>query len=160
MIQDTQHVKANIVVVDDTPENLRLLIKMLDDQGYRVWPAPNGTRALATIQKHRPDLVLLDIMMPEMDGFEVCRRLKADEHIRNIPVIFLSASNETLDKVKAFSIGGVDYITKPFQAEEVRYSYVDSTGHRLMIVSSSTGYHFGSFLGGTIVQYTMPPSSK
>jgi signal transduction histidine kinase len=111
--------KKNILVVDDTPENLRLLARILAGQGYRVRPAPNGEQALATIQKELPDLILLDIMMPEMDGYELCRRLKANEQTRDIPIIFISALDEIFDKVAAFSSGGVDYITKPFQIEEV-----------------------------------------
>jgi signal transduction histidine kinase len=110
---------STILIVDDTPANLRLLAEMLSAQGYRVRPAPNGDRALATIRKELPDLILLDIMMPEMDGFEVCRRLKADEHARGVPVIFISALGDVFDKVTAFGVGGVDYVTKPFQLEEV-----------------------------------------
>ena len=110
---------ANILVVDDTPANLRLLMGILREVGYKVRPANNGQRAFSTIEKESPDLILLDIMMPDMDGYEVCEHLKANEQTREIPVIFISALNETFDKVKAFSVGGVDYITKPFQAEEV-----------------------------------------
>ncbi len=109
----------NILIVDDTPANLRLLAEMLTKRGYKIRPAPNGHRALATVQKELPDLILLDIMMPKMDGYEVCRRLKADELTKDIPIIFISALNEVFDKMTAFSIGGVDYITKPFQMEEV-----------------------------------------
>lgn len=109
----------SVVIVDDMPENLRLLTTILKDQRYKVRPAPNGARALATIRKEPPELVLLDIMMPEMDGYEVCRQLKADESTKDIPIIFLSALNEVFDKVKAFKAGGVDFITKPFQVEEV-----------------------------------------
>lgn len=111
--------KKTIVVVDDAPENLQLLTRMLSDRGYRVRLAPSGERALASIRKEPPDLILLDILMPEMDGFEVCRRLKADEQLRDIPVIFVSALDEVFDKVTAFSVGGVDYVRKPFQIEEV-----------------------------------------
>jgi signal transduction histidine kinase len=114
-----QNPHKSIVVVDDTPENLRLLADMLSDQGYRVRLAPNGERALATVQKERPDLILMDIIMPEMDGFEVCRQLKANQHVADIPIIFISALSEVFDKVTAFAVGGVDYITKPFQIEEV-----------------------------------------
>jgi len=111
--------KQGVVIVDDTTENLRLLAGILKDCGYKVRPAPSGARALATIRKEPPDLILLDIMMPEMDGYEVCRRLKADEKLRDIPVIFLSALNDVFDKLAAFKAGGVDYICKPFQMEEV-----------------------------------------
>ena len=111
--------EANILAVDDTPENLRLLMGILVEQGYRVRPVPSGTRALATIQLEPPDLILLDIKMPDMSGYEVCEQLKADERTRDIPVIFLSALDKVEDKVKGFEVGGVDYITKPFQVEEV-----------------------------------------
>jgi len=111
--------KANILVVDDTPDNLRLLIDMLAKQGYKIRAASNGRHALKTAQANPPDLILLDIKMPGMDGFEVCEQLKTDERTRDIPVIFISALDGVFDKVRAFSLGGVDYITKPFQAEEV-----------------------------------------
>jgi diguanylate cyclase (GGDEF)-like protein len=111
--------EQSIVIVDDMPDNLRLLTGILKDLGYKVRPAPNGNRALATIHKEPPELILLDIMMPDMDGYEVCRQLKADSWTKDIPVIFLSALNEVFDKVKAFKEGGVDFITKPFQVEEV-----------------------------------------
>jgi signal transduction histidine kinase len=111
--------KKSILVVDDTPENLRLLAGILTEQGYRVRPAPNGEHALATVQKELPDLILLDIIMPGMDGYQVCHRLKANPQTQNIPIIFISALDEVFDKVAAFSAGGVDYITKPFQVEEV-----------------------------------------
>lgn len=110
---------ANILAVDDTPANLRLLIGLLQERGYTVRPAPSGTHALSVARTEAIDLILLDIMMPEMDGYEVCRRFKAHEATRDIPIIFLSALNDTFDKVKAFEAGGVDYISKPFQAEEV-----------------------------------------
>jgi len=111
--------KGNILVVDDQLDNLRLLFTMLTEQGYKVRKVTNGHLALDTAQVHPPDLILLDIMMPEIDGFEVCSLLKADERTREIPIIFLSALNETRDKVKAFKTGGVDYISKPFRFEEV-----------------------------------------
>jgi signal transduction histidine kinase len=109
----------NILIVDDTLPNLRLLSKMLRKQGYKVRGAPNGTMALSAAQLAPPDLILLDIHMPDINGYEVCQRLKANEETRDIPIIFISALSEVLDKVKAFSVGGVDYITKPFQVEEV-----------------------------------------
>jgi CheY-like chemotaxis protein len=111
--------KANILVVDDTLANLRLLVSMLTEYGYKVRPATNGRLALSAAQTEPPDLILLDIIMPEMDGYEMCGRLKADERTRDIPVIFISAIDEMFDKVAAFSIGGVDYITKPFHVGEV-----------------------------------------
>ncbi len=111
--------KDNILVVDDTPENLHLLVGMLKDKGYKVRPVLSGELALSGARGLPPDLILLDIMMPEMDGYEVCQALKADERTKNIPVIFISALSDVLDKVKAFRVGGVDYITKPFQEGEV-----------------------------------------
>jgi sigma-B regulation protein RsbU (phosphoserine phosphatase) len=111
--------KANILIVDDTPANLRLLSKMLAEQGYQVRPVPDGSLALAATQAEPPDLILLDIRMPEMDGYEVCQHLKADAQTCDIPIIFISALDATQDKVRAFAVGGVDYVTKPFQVEEV-----------------------------------------
>lgn len=110
---------GTVLVVDDNPDNLRLLSEILKAHHYKIRLAPNGQRALATVQKEAPDLILLDIMMPVMDGFEVCRQLKADNETAGIPVIFISALDETIDKLKAFSLGGVDYVTKPFRSEEV-----------------------------------------
>lgn len=111
--------KEDILIVDDTPENLRLLSTMLMAHGYKVRKALNGQMALTASKTLQPDLILLDIMMPEIDGYEVCQQLKADRQTADIPVIFLSALNDVFDKVKAFQVGGVDYITKPFQLEEV-----------------------------------------
>ena len=110
---------AHLLIVDDTPANLRLLTDMLREQGYTVRGVRSGERALATAQANPPDLVLLDINMPEMDGYEVCKRFKADARLAEIPIIFLSAMDEALDKVRAFEVGGVDYVAKPFQLEEV-----------------------------------------
>lgn len=108
-----------ILIVDDAPENLRLLADILRNHGYLTRLLREGQMVLSAVLHSPPQLILLDIMMPEMDGYEVCQQLKADERTREIPVIFLSALNETTDKVKAFAAGGVDYITKPFQADEV-----------------------------------------
>ncbi|MEG3436830.1 response regulator [Pannus brasiliensis CCIBt3594] len=111
--------QSNILIVDDNPANLRLLIDILGREGYQVRPVPSGKLALAAARGLPPDLILLDIMMPDLDGYQVCRELKADPSTRDIPVIFVSAINEVIDKVKAFQVGAVDYITKPFQIEEV-----------------------------------------
>lgn len=111
--------KANILIVDDTPANLRLLSNMLTVQSYKVRAVVNGPMALTAVHTVPPDLILLDINMPGMNGYEVCAQLKADPQTRDIPVIFISALDEIRDKVKAFTVGGVDYITKPFQLEEV-----------------------------------------
>lgn len=111
--------QGNILVVDDTPDNLRLLSAMLTAQGYEVRKALNGKMALTACQMVLPDLILLDINMPGMDGYEVCQHLKSDEKTCEVPVIFISALDDVLDKVKAFDVGGVDYITKPFYGEEV-----------------------------------------
>ena len=112
--------KPNIIVVDDTPANLHLLRDMLTEQGYDVRPAPRGEIALKAAENAPPDLILLDINMPDMNGYEVCQRLKEKTHLKDIPVIFISALTTTHDKVKAFSAGGIDYVTKPFQFEEVQ----------------------------------------
>ncbi|MDH3997711.1 MAG: sigma 54-interacting transcriptional regulator [Desulfuromonadales bacterium] len=111
--------KNNILIVDDTPENLTVLLQMLTEQGYRVRPALSGEIALNAVQADPPDLILLDILMPEMDGYEVCSVLKADRQTEQIPIIFISALSEVEDIVKAFQSGGVDYVTKPFQMDEV-----------------------------------------
>ncbi|EKD34090.1 MAG: Sensor protein [uncultured bacterium] len=113
------HKRADIMVVDDTPANLELLTEILHREGYGVVGFPSGDMALPVAARNPPDLILLDILMPEMDGFEVCRRLKSDEMLKEIPVIFISALDDTVNKAKAFSEGGVDYISKPFQEEEV-----------------------------------------
>ena len=110
---------ADILVVDDTPANLQLLSGMLKEAGHRVRVVPSGTLALTSAMNRVPDLILLDINMPDLDGYEVCRRLKANSALSGVPVLFISALSEPLDKVKAFSSGGVDYVTKPFQLEEV-----------------------------------------
>lgn len=110
---------GSILVVDDTPENLRLLMVVLTAEGYKVKPCTSGQRSLSLARTNPPDLILLDILMPDMDGYEVCRNLKSDDLTCNIPIIFLSALDEVFDKVKAFDVGGVDYITKPFQVQEV-----------------------------------------
>lgn len=111
--------KKSILIVDDNPDNVRFLSQILMSWGYQVRKALNGKTAIKSCQKSLPDLVLLDIMMPDMDGYEVCEHLKNNEQTSNIPIIFLSALNDAFDKVRAFSVGGVDYITKPFQLEEV-----------------------------------------
>ena len=115
----TLSANADILIVDDTPANLNVLSAILGKRGYRVRPAINGALALKAAQKAAPDLILLDVQMPGLDGYEVCRQLKADAQTRAIPVIFISALDDVLDKVEAFQVGGVDYITKPFQIEEV-----------------------------------------
>jgi PAS domain S-box-containing protein len=111
--------QASILIVDDLPDNLRTLAAILRIEGYKVRKATSGEMALETIRSQPPDLILLDIKMPQMDGYQVCSTLKAAAETRSIPVIFLSALDEVDDKVKAFRVGGVDYIAKPFQAEEV-----------------------------------------
>lgn len=118
-MNSSQSSKGDILIVDDTPNNLRLLSAMLTEQGYEVRSVASGSAALMGVQAQPPDLILLDINMPGMNGYEVCQRLKAAPNTDKIPVIFISALNEIFDKVKAFSTGGVDYITKPFQVEEV-----------------------------------------
>ncbi len=111
--------KGNILLVDDQPENLKLLSDLLEEQGYEVQQAINGVVALQAISMASPDVILLDINMPELNGYTVCQRLKANPLTQDIPVIFVSAFDEAWDKVKAFSVGGSDYITKPFKTVEV-----------------------------------------
>lgn len=109
----------NILIVDDNPNNLRVLDGILHEHGYVVRPALSGEIALRAIAAVRPDLILLDIRMPGIDGYETCRRIKQQGHLRAIPVIFISALNETDDKHSAFQVGAADFITKPFQTHEV-----------------------------------------
>ena len=110
---------SQILIVDDTPANLKLLSEILTRHNYQVRPASSGFLALKSVAVEKPDLILLDIKMPNMDGYEVCRRLKADKSSAKIPVIFISALDDINDKIKGFNAGGVDYITKPFQTEEI-----------------------------------------
>jgi len=110
---------ARLLIVDDTPQNLRLISDLLAEQGFELMLTRSGAQALEKIQLARPDLVLLDVRMPEMDGFEVCRRLKADPSIADVPVIFMTAVDDTEHKVEGFRLGAVDYVTKPIQREEL-----------------------------------------
>jgi PAS domain S-box-containing protein len=119
MFEIANNIKADILVIDDTPENLALLSQILKDKGYKVRSVTKPSTGLRGAKAAPPDLILLDVKMPEMNGYEVCQHLKADETTRDIPVIFISALGDVLDKVKAFEVGGVDYITKPLQVEEV-----------------------------------------
>src|SRR5579859_3306937 len=111
--------RARVMVVDDNPSNLKLLETMLEQQGHKVVSFPRGQLALEATAIDPPDLILLDVNMPDMNGYEVCAQLKTTEEGSDIPVIFLSALNEIQDKVRAFRSGAVDYISKPFQLDEV-----------------------------------------
>ncbi|WP_377705702.1 EAL domain-containing protein [Pseudoduganella sp. UC29_71] len=111
--------KGEVLIVEDTPASLKLLSDLLTEAGYYVRQAPNGELALWTVQSRPPELILLDVRMPGIDGFEVCRRLKAAPATAHVPVIFLSAQHDTDDKVRGFALGGADFIAKPFQAEEI-----------------------------------------
>ena len=115
-IESEQYI-PNILVVDDVPANLKLLDDILKYEGYKTRPVPSGELALRAAEKEKPDLILLDIMMPGIDGFEVCRQLKENPSLKDIPVIFISALGDTVSVVRALATGGVDYINKPFQAE-------------------------------------------
>ncbi|MGD1922149.1 MAG: ATP-binding protein [Pleurocapsa sp.] len=120
MISERKHPpKADILAIDDTPENLALLSQMLTEKGYKVRSVTKGSTAIRGAKAAPPDLILLDVKMPEMNGYEVCRQLKMDDLTKDIPIIFISALGDVFDKVKAFQVGGIDYITKPFQVEEV-----------------------------------------
>ena len=110
---------ASVLIVDDTIDTLRLLSDLLSEQGYDVRAVTNGRQAIQAVERDPPDLILLDIGLPELDGYEVCRRLRASERSQDVPVIFITALADTADKVRAFETGSVDYVTKPFQVEEV-----------------------------------------
>jgi signal transduction histidine kinase len=110
---------GNILAIDDNPTSLQMLVTILSERGHTVRAVTNGQMGLITARTALPELILLDVTMPEINGYEICRMLKADEKLQQIPVIFISALDETLDKVEAFHAGGVDYITKPFHIEEV-----------------------------------------
>lgn len=116
---DTLAQESTILVVDDMPTNLQVLFDLLTEQGYRVAIAKNGETALQRLQTSQPNLILLDVMMPGIDGFETCQRIKANPNTQNVPVIFMTALSDSVDKVKGLSLGAVDYITKPIQHEEV-----------------------------------------
>ncbi|MBN3906864.1 MAG: hybrid sensor histidine kinase/response regulator [Nostoc sp. NMS1] len=133
-LNQTNHQKKNILVVDDTPDNLRLLSAMLTAQGFEVRKALNGKMALTACQMVLPDVILLDINMPGMDGYQVCQQLKADDKTCEVPVIFISALDDVVDKVKAFDVGGVDYIAKPFHGAEVVLRIENQINLRLLQV--------------------------
>lgn len=109
----------HILIVDDNLKNLQVTGKVLQDEGYLISIAPNGKQALELLKTTRPDIILLDVMMPEMDGLEVCRIIKLNEQLADIPILFLTAKNQTEDMVKGFQAGGLDYVTKPFHREEL-----------------------------------------
>ncbi len=117
--QDKNSSPMKLLIVDDTPANIDVLRRFMEEEGYDISIAPDGNIALKIINKNKPDLILLDVMMPGIDGFEVCRQLKESDDTKDIPVIFVTAKTETSDIVKGFQMGGVDYITKPFKREEV-----------------------------------------
>jgi diguanylate cyclase (GGDEF)-like protein len=110
---------AHILIVDDTPKNIQLLGTVLKNIGYKIIVATNGLQALGLLEKIKPDLILLDVMMPELDGYETCKRIKATEKLKDIPIIFLTAKTQPEDIVKGFELGAVDYIIKPFNSSEL-----------------------------------------
>ncbi len=116
---DSSYEKYRIMIVDDVPINLRILESILTKRGYQVFAHTTGEKALKAAAERRPDLILMDIDMPGLNGYEVCQRLKQDAKLKDIPVLFVSGLSDAEDKVKAFEVGGVDYVTKPFQAKEV-----------------------------------------
>jgi PAS domain S-box-containing protein len=111
--------KPTILIIDDDPDSLNMLMRYLHEAGFKTMIAPNGERALRQLELARPDLILLDVLMPGIDGFETCRRLKNRETTKDIPVIFMTALSEMVEKLQGFEVGGVDYVTKPLQHEEV-----------------------------------------
>jgi two-component system sensor histidine kinase EvgS len=137
---DASHKPTTLMIVDDTPANLTLLQEILQARGYRVVAFTKGSMALKAAAQNPPDLILLDIRMPEMDGFEVCRRLKENGLLKKIPVLFISALTEAEDKIRAFSAGGVDYVTKPFESEEV-YARVETHLRLKRLVDESEKRH-------------------
>lgn len=118
-MEETKIKPVKILIIDDNPCNLRLLTKILFEQGYAVRIAPSAKLGINSVMAEVPDLILLDIKMPDMDGYTVCQQLKAHDKTCDIPVIFISGLEDVIDKVKAFKMGGVDYIVKPFATEEV-----------------------------------------
>ena len=116
---EPQKVKGHLLVVEDDLSARQAMEAFLTHEGYEVRCAPNGQTALMFVQEEPPELILLDIRLPDIDGYEVCQRLKKEERTNNIPVIFMSALHELKDKVRGFAVGGVDYVAKPFQAEEL-----------------------------------------
>lgn len=114
------YLKEELLIVDDNPENLKVLGDMLRNEGYSVRAAKNGSQALASIESSEPDLLLLDVHMPEMDGFELCRIIRAKPQFKSLPIIFISALDDSFNKVQGFEAGGNDYMTKPFDLEEVK----------------------------------------
>ncbi len=111
--------KTVVLIIDDSPTNLRILLKYLKTSGFDVIIAESGEKGLSELEKFLPDIILMDVMMPGIDGFETCKRLKEKEESRDIPVIFMTSLSEVSDKIKGFGAGAVDYITKPFKQEEV-----------------------------------------
>ncbi len=118
-INSKEQTPASILMVDDVPKNIQLLASILSQEGYSIFASTNGKQALESVESSPPDLILLDVNMPEMDGYETCRRLKASPQFKDIPIIFLTAKTETEDIVKGFELGAVDYVIKPFNAAEL-----------------------------------------
>ena len=118
-MEHSEQEASRLLIVDDTPNNIKVLVPIFLGSGeYKINVANNGTQALEMVDKVKPDLILLDIMMPDIDGYEVCRRLKASDETKEIPVIFLSAKSQTEDLAKGFELGASDYVTKPFNSVE------------------------------------------
>ena len=140
-----------ILIVDDLPHNLRLLYNTLKENGYEVRCAKSGSMALIGVKQYKPDLILLDIKLPDLDGYEVCKQLKANPISKDIPIVFLSALDNILDKTKAFAVGGADYISKPFQIAEV----LTRIEHQLSLISAKAQIrHLNSFLERKVQQRT------